>query len=47
VVVKVRRWFYRITYELRGDELWVRYLYPSWVPLTHPALAILPPDDED
>jgi len=39
VVVRSRRWAYRITYELVGDELWVRYLYPSWYPLTHPDLA--------
>ena len=40
VVVRARRWAYRVTYDLRGDTLWVRYLYPSWYPLTHPDLAV-------
>jgi hypothetical protein len=39
VVVRAKRWAYRITYTLRGDMRWVRYLYPSWYPLTHPDLA--------
>jgi hypothetical protein len=39
VVVRARRWAYRITYTVRGNEIWVRYLYPSWYPLTHPGLA--------
>jgi hypothetical protein len=39
VVVRARRWSYRITYTLQRDELWVRYLFPSWYPLTHPGLA--------
>jgi hypothetical protein len=39
VVVRARRWAYRLTYTLRDGALWVRYLYPSWYPLTHPALA--------
>lgn len=39
VVVRARRWTYRVTYTLRGDVLWVRYLYPSWYPLTHPGLT--------
>jgi len=39
VVVQARRWSYRITYEVRGDVLWVRYVYPSWHPATHPDLA--------
>lgn len=43
VVVRARRWSYRVTYSLRGDVVWVRYLYPSWYPLTHPGLA--GPDD--
>lgn len=38
-VVRARRWAYRITCTLRDDVLWVRYLYPSWYPLTHPGLA--------
>ena len=46
VVVKVRRWSYRITYELRDDEIWVLYLYPSSQPLTHSAIAATPLDDE-
>jgi hypothetical protein len=44
VVVRARRWSYRITYTVRGEVLWVRYLYPSWYPLTHPGLA--QPDDD-
>jgi mRNA-degrading endonuclease RelE of RelBE toxin-antitoxin system len=39
VVVQARRWTYRITYTLKEDEIWVRYVYPSWYPLTHPGLA--------
>ena len=35
VVVRARRWTYRITYEVRSDELVVLYLYPSWYPPTH------------
>jgi hypothetical protein len=38
VVVRARRWAYRITHALRDDAIWVRYLYPSWYPLTHPGL---------
>lgn len=46
VVVRARRWSYRLTYELRGDTLWVRFIHPSWYPLTHPDLASAgaPPD---
>jgi hypothetical protein len=40
VVVRARRWSYRITYELHDEELWVLYLYPSWYPLTHPDMAV-------
>jgi hypothetical protein len=39
VVVRARRWAYRITYTVRGDAIWIRYLYPSWYPLTHPGLT--------
>lgn len=39
VVVRARRWAYRITYSLRSNEIWIRYVYPSWYPLTHPGLA--------
>jgi hypothetical protein len=39
VVVRARRWAYRITYTLRDGAIWIRYLYPSWYPLTHPGLA--------
>ena len=45
VVVRARRWAYRITYTIQGEALWVRYLYPSWYPLTHPGL-VEPVDDE-
>lgn len=41
VVLKARRWSYRVTYDLVGDELWVRYVHPSWYPLTHPDLKLL------
>ena len=44
VVVRSRRWAYRITYELLEGELVVFYLYPSWYPSTHPDLAIMPRD---
>jgi mRNA-degrading endonuclease RelE of RelBE toxin-antitoxin system len=46
VVVRARRWSYRITYDFRGEALWVRYLYPAWYPLTHPDVAKLPEDDD-
>lgn len=39
VVVRARRWSYRITYTLQRQELWVRSLHPSWYPLTHPGFA--------
>jgi hypothetical protein len=39
VVVRARRWSYRMTYTLQRRELWVRSLHPSWYPLTHPGLA--------
>ena len=39
VVVRARRWAYRITYSVRSNEIWIRYVYPSWYPLTHPGLA--------
>lgn len=39
VVVRARRWAYRITYTVRGGVIWIRYLYPSWYPLTHPGLT--------
>jgi mRNA-degrading endonuclease RelE of RelBE toxin-antitoxin system len=35
VVVRARRWSYRVTYVVRADEVVVLYLYPSWYPLTH------------
>jgi len=39
MVVRARRWSYRITYTVERRELWVRYIFPSWYPLTHPGLA--------
>jgi mRNA-degrading endonuclease RelE of RelBE toxin-antitoxin system len=45
VVVRARRWSYRITYEIRTGEIVIYYLYPSWYPATHPDLAAR--DDED
>lgn len=38
VVVRARRWTYRLTYELDedNDAIWVHYLYPSSYPPTHP-----------
>ena len=44
VVVRARRWSYRITYTLARQELWVRSLNPSWYPLTHAGL-LDPVDD--
>jgi hypothetical protein len=46
VVVRSRRWSYRVTYDVRGEVLWIRYLYPSWYPMTHPGVASLPPDED-
>jgi mRNA-degrading endonuclease RelE of RelBE toxin-antitoxin system len=47
IVVRARRWSYRITYEIRPNQVVVFYLYPSWYPSTHPDLATesLPEDD--
>jgi hypothetical protein len=47
IVVRARRWSYRITYEIRADELVVFYLYPSWHPTTHPDLATDPGEPEE
>ena len=44
-MVRARRWSYRVTYDLRSNELVVLYLYPSWYPVTHIDLA-RPPDDD-
>jgi hypothetical protein len=46
-VIRARRWTYRITYEIRSDEVVVFYLYPSWDPATHPDLASEPPDSDE
>jgi hypothetical protein len=45
VVVRRRRWSYRITYLIRSDELVVLYLYPASYPVTHLDLASTPGDD--
>jgi mRNA-degrading endonuclease RelE of RelBE toxin-antitoxin system len=39
VVVKARRWSYRLTYGIAGDAVWIYFLYPSWYPPTHPGIA--------
>ncbi len=48
VVVRARRWTYRLTYEIdaAGDALWVHYLYPSSYPPTHPDFGRRRPEDE-
>lgn len=46
IVVRSRRWSYRVTYELHGDVLWVLYLFPSWYPMTHPDLSRIPSGDD-
>lgn len=45
VVVRARRWAYRVTYEIRSGELVVMYLYPSGYPATHLDLARMPAED--
>jgi hypothetical protein len=35
VVVRARRWSYRISYELRDGTLWILLVRPSWYPVTH------------
>jgi len=45
VVVRARRWAYRVTYEVRSGELVVMYLYPSGYPATHLDLARMPDED--
>ena len=47
IVVKARRWSYRLTYGIVGDVVWVHYLYPSWHPETHSGLARRRFDDEE
>lgn len=47
VVIRARRWTYRITYEIRSDEVVIFYLYPSWYPATHPDLASEPSDSDE
>lgn len=46
VVVKARRWSYRLTYAVIDDAIWIYYLYPSWYPATHPDLAAGPLREE-
>ena len=36
VAVRTRRWTYRVTYTIVNDVVWVRFIYPSWHPRTHP-----------
>jgi mRNA-degrading endonuclease RelE of RelBE toxin-antitoxin system len=47
VVVRSRRWVYRVTYDVVGDDVWVRYLHPSWYPMAHATIASAPPDPAD
>ena len=35
VIVRARRWTYRLTYEVLDGELWVYYVAPAWYPPTH------------
>jgi len=46
VVVRPRRWSYRVTYELRQDELVVLYLYHGVYPVTHLDLASMADHDD-
>jgi mRNA-degrading endonuclease RelE of RelBE toxin-antitoxin system len=48
VVVRARRWSYRVTYEIDDDGgvLWVHYLYPSSYPPTHPDFGRRRPDED-
>lgn len=45
VVVRARRWSYRITYEIGADELVIYYFYPSWYPPSHADLGRGPDED--
>jgi hypothetical protein len=45
VVVRPRRWSYRVTYEIRTDELVMLYLYQGAYPVTHLDLAGLINDE--
>lgn len=47
VIVKARRWSYRVTYGIAGDVVWIHYLLPSWHPATHPNPAGPVGDDDD
>jgi mRNA-degrading endonuclease RelE of RelBE toxin-antitoxin system len=42
VVVHARRWSYRITYESRGNEIWILLIHAPWYA---PSLADLRSDD--
>ena len=39
VVVRVRRWTYRVIYDVDPTTVWIRFIVPSSFPLTHSALA--------
>lgn len=39
VVVRARRWSYRVIYDILADVVWVRFIVPSSYPLTHPDLV--------
>lgn len=39
VIVRPRRWSYRVTYELRGDVLWILSIVESWKPVGRPSRA--------
>lgn len=45
VVVRARRWSYRVTYGIERNVVWIYYFYPSWYPATHPDLARRRPGD--
>jgi mRNA-degrading endonuclease RelE of RelBE toxin-antitoxin system len=33
VVVRARRWSYRVIYDVRDEVVWIRFIYPSSHPL--------------
>jgi hypothetical protein len=38
-VVRARRWSYRVTYEIVGEDIWIYFIHPSSLPVTHSDLA--------
>jgi hypothetical protein len=47
VVVRARRWSYRVTYEVGVSQVFIYFVHPSWYPTTHADLARALADDDE